>query len=144
MRGNGVHADVRDIIDCRRETVSAGDMRRAGFEAAGNIGKGGFLKCHAADHIAAALIRRHGVEQVGLAIEHTDAARPIELVAGEGVEIHIQRLHIDRAMHHGLGAIEQHQGALGVGQADNLVNRRDSAERVRAMGDGNQAGTRAQ
>ncbi len=57
-----------------------------------------------ADHVAAALPGRHGRQQVRLAIEHADAIRAVELVAGEDQEVAIPVRHIDREMRRRLGA----------------------------------------
>jgi hypothetical protein len=38
---------------------------------------------HRADHLAAALVGRKPVEPLLLAVEHADAGRPVDLVAGE-------------------------------------------------------------
>ena len=70
---------------------------RAGLELVGQVVVGGLLEGDRADHVAAALIRRHRFQQRGLAVEHADAGRAEHLVPGEGVEIAIERLHVDRA-----------------------------------------------
>ena len=49
-------------------------------------------------------------QQLGLAVEHADPGRTIELVAGEDVEVAIERLHVDRLVRHRLAAVDQHAG----------------------------------
>ena len=66
---------------------------------------------HVADHLAAALVRRHGGQPLRLAVEHADAGRPVELVAGEDVEVDVEVLHVDRQVHGGLAAVDQHRDA---------------------------------
>ncbi len=50
------------------------------------------------NHFAAALIRRHGVEQFLPSPQHADAGRPANLVAGEREEIAADGLHVHRQM----------------------------------------------
>ncbi len=44
------------------------------------------------------------------------ARGPVELVAGEDVEIDVERLHVDRQMGDRLATVEQHLGAGGMRQ----------------------------
>ena len=44
-------------------------------------------KLTALDHVAAALVGRHRLQMLGLAVEHAHAGRPVELVAGEDEEV---------------------------------------------------------
>ena len=83
----------------------------------GSVVVGGLLEGDRADHVAAALIRRHRFEQRGLAVEHADAGGPEQLVPGEGVEIAVERLHVDRHVRHGLRAVDQHRDAARVRHA---------------------------
>ena len=82
-----------------------------------------FSKVTVRDHVAAALVGRHGVQQPGLAVENADARRPEHLVAGEGVEIGVQRLHVDLHVRRGLRAVDQRQGAGAVRHLDDLAHR---------------------
>ena len=68
-----------------------------------------FSKRDRADHVAAALVRRHRLEQRRLAVEHADAGRAVDLVPGERVEIAVERLHVDRQVRHRLRAVDQHR-----------------------------------
>ena len=45
------------------------------------------------------------------AVEHADAGGAEDLVAGEGVEIGVERLHVHLHVRRGLGAVDQRQGA---------------------------------
>ena len=69
-------------------------------------------------------------EQIRLAVEHADAARPIDLVAGEDEEIATQRLDVDGPVRRGLGAVDHHMGAMFLGDADDIGERRDGAQRI--------------
>ena len=75
---------------------------RAGLEAVRRVVVGDRVLAHLADHLAAALIGRHLREPLALAVEHADAGRPVDLVAGEDVEIGVEIAHVhvemDRAL----------------------------------------------
>src|SRR3546814_5316670 len=55
---------------------------------------------------------RHRLQELGLAVEHADGGRPIELVAGEAVEVGVEVAHVDLAVHHRLGRSEEHTSEL--------------------------------
>ena len=71
----------------RRDRSRSGDVRRAGLELVGQGVVGRLLEADREDHVAAALPRRHPLEQRLAAVEHADAGRREQLVPGEGVEI---------------------------------------------------------
>ena len=92
----------------------------------------GLLEGDRADHVAAALVRRHRFEQLCLAVEHADAGGPEQLVPGEGVEIAVERLHVDLHVRHGLRAVHQHRNVpRGAPCSIISAHRIDRAERVR-------------
>ena len=99
---------------------------------------------HVLDHLAAAVERRHGGEQIVFAVEHADAGRPVELVAGEDVEIAIEIAHVDVEMHGALRAVDQHRNAARMRELDDLLHRHRGAERVRHLRDGDHLGARAE
>ena len=70
-----------DVLDRGAESDGAGDIRRARFELVRQHVVERPFEAHRSDHVAAALIRRHGSEQGGLPIEHADAGRAEQLVA---------------------------------------------------------------
>ena len=43
--------------------------------------------------------------------------RPVELVAGEDVEVAVEILHVDRHVHRALAAVDQHRNAARMGDA---------------------------
>ena len=130
MRGNLVHAKIADIVERRAERDGPGDVGRACFELEGQIVVGGLGKGDGADHVAAALVRRHGVEQRALAVEHADAGGPVNLMAAEGVEVAIERLHIDGEVRNGLCSVDEDGDAVAVGQLDHLAQRSHRPQRV--------------
>ena len=52
------------------------------------------------------------------AVQHADAGRAEQLVAREGVEVAVERPHVDRHVRDGLRAVDEHRDAAGVGEAD--------------------------
>ena len=65
-----------------------------------------------------------------------DAGRAVELVAGEDVEIAVDRGDIDLDARRRLAAVEQKFGADRVGQIGGAARVEDRAEHVRDMGEG--------
>jgi hypothetical protein len=120
------------------EADGLGDGRRAGFEAARRRGPGAGLGRHRGDHAAAAEEGRHPRQRLRPAPEHADAGGAEGLVAGEGVEIDVQRAHILRAVLHGLRAVEQHAGAHLARRGDDGGDIGPRAGDVGALRDGDQ------
>ena len=71
---------------------------------------------HVLDHLAAA-VNGGSARATSLAVEHADAGRAIELVAGDDVEIGVESAHVDRQMHGALRAVDQHRDAARMGDA---------------------------
>ena len=94
------------IIEGGPEPNGAGDVRRACLELGGQVGVGRLFEGDGLDHLAAALVRRHPLEQGFLAVEDADTGRAEELVPGEGIEVAVQLLYVDGEVRHGLGAVE--------------------------------------
>ena len=68
-------------------------------------------RLHGADHLAAAHEGRHRLEQLPARPERTGAGGPEHLVARERVEVGADRLHVDRHVRHGLGAVDEDERA---------------------------------
>ena len=56
-----------------------------------------------------------------LAVEHADAGRAVDLVAGEGVEVAVELLHVDVQVRHGLRAVDQRRSRRRVRHRDHLA-----------------------
>src|SRR5271166_1175000 len=82
------------------------------------------------DHIATTLPRRHGLQQIEFAVNHSDSRGPKNLVPREHVEVTVKSLHVHRHVRDGLGAIEQHTCAVTVCDLDHLTSRCDGSESV--------------
>ncbi len=139
---DGVPAKALHEVDRSGQAHRASDVRSAGLETGWRIGVGGAFEADAADHVAAALIRRHRGQHLGAAPEHTDAGGAVELVTGENIEVATQRLHVHRQMRHGLRAIDQHRHAACMGKLRHARHIVDGAQYVRDMGDGQHARAR--
>ena len=136
MRDNGVTADCLNIVDGSAEADCLHDGRRASLEAMRRVSIGDVVLEHVEDHLAAALEGLRFCQPVLLAVEHADAGRAVELVAGEAVEIDVQRLHVHRQMHRALAAIDKDRNVTGMRDLGNPVHRHDRTQHVRHMGDG--------
>ena len=65
-------------------------------------------------------------------------------MAGDGVEVAADVLHVDVEMDGGLGAVEQHRNAARMRAAHHLFHRHQGAEHVRHVGDRDHLGARRQ
>ena len=81
VREGGVAIDAGQVIDGSAQPDHPRHVRRAGLELVRHLVVERLLERHRRDHVAAALIRRHRLEQRGAAIEHAGAGRPEHLVA---------------------------------------------------------------
>ena len=138
MRLDRRHADRCDVVDRSVQANGLDDCRRAGLELRRRRRPFAALEGHHGDHVAAAEEGRHALLVLEPRPEHADPRRTVQLVAGEGVEIRPQRLHVDAAMDRGLAAVEQDLGAMGMGERHQPLGRRHGAEHVRHVGDGDQ------
>jgi len=74
-----VQADARDVIERGAQADAAGDAGRAGLEFVRQVGVGGLFEGDRFDHVTAALVGRHGVQQAGFAIEDAMPVGPTTL-----------------------------------------------------------------
>ena len=72
---------------------------------------GALLVLDVQDHLAAALIWRHGFEHFLASIQNTDARRPAHLVSREGEEVAADFLHVKRAVPGALRGIDERRHA---------------------------------
>ena len=118
MLGNGVEVDGAEVVDGGPQADGGHDRRRAGLELVGQIARLEAVEPHAADHAPSAQERRHRFQQFPLAVEHAHARRAEHLVAAEGQEVAIERLHVGLLMRHALRAVDQHHGPDLVGRGE--------------------------
>src|SRR6266478_9960827 len=133
MGGDGIVADRLDVVDGGCEPDRAGDVRGARLELPWQFVVFGPFESNRTDHIAATLPWWHCFQQACLAIERSNPRRSVELVPGEYVEVAVERLHVDRLMRYGLGAVNQHRNSARLGEADHIFDGHDGAERVGDM-----------
>ena len=79
----------------RTESDCISNIPRSRFKLVWRGLENNLLKGHVFDHIAAALPRRHFVEQFRFAIHHANACWAKNFMSRKDKEIRIQRLHID-------------------------------------------------
>ncbi len=144
VRPDPLEPDPFNPLDGRGQTDRTGDMRRAGLELVRKLRVGRLLEGDLLDHVPAALVRRHRLEQTAFSVEHAHAGRPVELVSGEGVKIGIQGLDVGRPVGDPLGAVDQGQSPCGMGLVDDRLDRIDGAECVGDVVDRDQPGARGE
>src|ERR1700739_855240 len=130
MRSYVVYPEAIHILDGCAQADSARHMGRASFKFIGQLVVDRLLEGYGTDHVAAALIRRHGVEQSRFAIQNADASWTVHLVTGENIEVTIQSPDVYCEMRHGLGSIDQHRDVPAMCHFDNALDRIDRAQRV--------------
>src|SRR6516165_4508345 len=102
------------------------------------------LKSNRADHVTAALVRRHLLEEARLSIKDTDARRAVGLVAGKDVKVAIQCLDVYLPVVNGLGPVDQNRHPPLMRLFDNPADRVNGAERVRHLNDRDELRSRIQ
>ena len=83
VRGDRLPVRAFQPVDGRAQADRLDDRRRAGLETVRRRIVGDPVAGHRFDHLAPALEGRQGLQLGALAIEHADAGRAVELVAGE-------------------------------------------------------------
>src|SRR5579864_3184468 len=101
MRSYVVHPEAIHILDGCAQADGTRDMGCAGFKLVRQLVVDRLLEGHGTDHVAAALVRRHGIQQSGFAIQHADSGWTIDLVTGENVKVTIEGLDVYFEMRHG-------------------------------------------
>ena len=138
VRRDHGHPDGRHVVDGGAQSNGVGDVPGACLEAAGRSLEHGSLEGHVLDHVAATLPGLRRLQHCLLAVDRADARRREDLVTAEDVEVGIQRLDIDRHVRHGLGPVDEGQGAVPMGGRDHDLRGRDGAEGVRDRREGDQ------
>ena len=77
---NVFDAEMVDVVECFGKCRDAHEVGCACLKLERKVGKRCFLKRHVANHLAAALIWSHRLEQAFLSVKHTYASRSIHLV----------------------------------------------------------------
>src|SRR5579875_628380 len=95
MRMNASAADPPYIVGCGAKSDCLNDRRGACFETLRRGILGPAFCWDFLDHLAAAKERRQFVKPSRFPIEHTNAGRPVELVARHAIEVDIEAGDID-------------------------------------------------
>ena len=134
MRVKGVGADAIHPVDRRMESDRADNMRGARLEPRWRRQIGRLLERHPVNHRAAALPRRHRLQDLVASPERADPGGPVHLMRGESVKVRADGRDIDRKAWCGLTAVEQQLGAYLVRDVRRALRIEDRAEHVRHMG----------
>ena len=103
MFGDGIKTDRLHVIDRCAQADGLNDRRGPRLEPRRGLGPGGAGIGNAGDHVATAEERRHRLQQLSLGVERAGAGGAVEFMAGEHIEIGVDGLHVDAAVHRGLG-----------------------------------------
>ena len=144
MSGDVLDADSFNPIDCCTQAYGLNNCRGSRLEAERWFAEGCAIKTDGINHVTTPQKGRHGVQMFVLAKQHTNPGWPVELVSGPGEEIDVQRLHVHTFVRHGLRGIQQHQRALCMGRGDNVIDRQNSTQHVRDVGNRNHLGSLTQ
>ena len=115
-------ADALDIVNGRVQTHGVCRVDRAGLELVRELGEDRTIAGDRFNHLAAGEERRHGVQQFFTSVENADAHGAVDLVAGEGEEIRVQRLHVHRNVRRALRAVDDQHRAGAVHQRRELAD----------------------
>ena len=112
-----------DHLDGRNQRRSRVEVLRAGFELLGKWSVGGAAKADGLDHLSPAHVRRHGLQPFSLSIKDPGSGGGIQLVTGEGIEVAIQRLNVNRLVNNALCTVHKHRNAFTVAYLNDFPNR---------------------
>src|SRR5437016_12192806 len=79
MRSYVVHPEAIHILDGCAQTDGTRHMGRACLKLVGQLVVNRLLEGYGTDHVAAALIRRHGIQQSRFAVQNADASWTVQL-----------------------------------------------------------------
>ena len=116
MAIDGIGIQLREIVECGAKANYPADGRGAGFESKRCGMKVGTLEASNADHFAAELPMPEFEQRFAPAVERADAFRTVQLVAGQYIEIAVQRLHVMPTMDYALRTVDYAERALRLGQ----------------------------
>ena len=130
MPGDGIQADLVEVVDGGAEADGGDDRRSAGLEFCREVGRFEAVERDAADHASAAQEGRHRFQQFAPPVENANAGGPHHFMPAEGEEIGVQGLHVDLQMRHALGPIDEDTSAGLVCLGDDFSDWVDRAEHV--------------
>jgi hypothetical protein len=138
VRANLLDSQRADPIDRRAKPDRLGDLRGPGFELPGQVGPRRFVGGNGPNHVTAPDERRHLLEQLAPAVQHTDSGGAIGLVPGPGVEVRVDRAELDRHLGDRLSPVDDQHCSGRVRHARDLRDGIDRPEHVRDVDDADQ------
>src|SRR5256885_12919026 len=144
-----IFSDVFDpdrvqIFNCGTEPNRACNIGSTSLKLKGQLVVCGLLERDRANHVSAALVWERCFKQLGLAIQHANTHRTKHLVAGERVEISIERLHINFHVGHSLSTVDQHGNVFLMCELDNFTDGINRPQCIRDMRDSDELGSGGQ
>ena len=126
------------LIPTFSKTVGGNVVWCASLELKRQALEGGTFPRYLVNHLATTLIWRQFLQPFLLAIQHAYASRAVHLMATEGIEITIQRLHINTEVGGSLCSVNHHRNTMLVRHTDNIGNGVDGTQHVADVGDAHQ------
>mmetsp|Transcript_24388 Transcript_24388/g.68537 ORF Transcript_24388/g.68537 Transcript_24388/m.68537 type:complete len:291 (+) Transcript_24388:246-1118(+) len=135
-----VHPNALQVLDRRPQSNSLRDCRSSGLESGRRFGVCCAFHRHMIDHLASALVRWHGIEQILLAPQKADTSRGAHFVSGRGQKVDAQILHIHLHVRYRLACIQHDLGirALRSHHGNDFLDRVDACQHVGNMREGHQ------
>ena len=137
---NLVHAQGGHIVERPCQGVRADVVGRTCLELVGQLVERRPLKADMLYHLPSSLVGRQPVEPLLLAVEHAHARRAVDLVPAEGIEVRVERLHVDCHVRHRLRPVDEYGHAVGMCRGYHLAHGIDRSQDVRHVGDAHQTG----
>ena len=136
---DGFDPQFLEVVGGGGEPHRPGDVRGPGLELRRRVRVGRPGESHAADHLPAPLVGRHGLEQLLPSPEDADPRGAVHLVAGHRVEVAVEFPHFDLQVGRRLRSVHDHERSALPGEGGDLPHRVHRAERVRDMHQGDDA-----
>ena len=128
-----IHSYALQIVDGSGKTMCRHIVRSASLKFERQFLKHRLLEAHALYHLSATLIRRHAVEPVLLAVEHSHTSRTIHLVSAERHEVAVQILNVHLEVRNALRTVKHKWHTMFVGYAYHLLHRVYRSQHVAHM-----------
>ena len=116
-----VHTEIRHVVKSYSQSVGGNIVGGACLKLEGQLLECCLLEAYALYHLASALVWRHAVEPLFLAVQHTDACRAVYLMTREGKEVAVHSLHVNGKVGCRLRSVHKHRHVVLVCNADNVV-----------------------
>jgi hypothetical protein len=139
-----LHPDPLEIVQGGSEPDGVRDAAGTGLEPDRRRLVLRLFERDVANHVAAALPRRHGVQQVGLPVQDPDAGRSEHLVSRKCVPVAVKILNVDAHVRHRLSPVDEHPRAVAMRHRHHLARRGHRPEGIRDVRERDQPRARPQ